>query len=48
MRLQPPHERDAGAAERVEDLDWLLARIAHDDPYVERFDVFVPGRDRPP
>lgn len=54
MQPHPPHDRDAGATERVEDLDWLLARIAHDDPYVERLDVaairahyLAPTRDAP-
>jgi hypothetical protein len=34
-----PRAGDGAAAQRVEDLDWLLAKIAHDDPYVEHLDV---------
>lgn len=34
-----PTPHDTAAADRVADLDWLLARIAHDDPYVAGFEV---------
>lgn len=35
----PTRGVDPGAAQRVEDLDWLLARIARDDPYAEHFEL---------
>ena len=38
-RSTTPHDPELSATQRVEDLDWLLARISHDDPYVEHLDV---------
>ncbi|HET9622942.1 MAG TPA: S41 family peptidase [Kofleriaceae bacterium] len=38
-RAAIPHDPQPTADQRVAELDWLLDRIAHDDPYAGRLDV---------